>query len=707
MSQLLLEFFSEEIPARMQKGAQETLATLFRQKIIQQGIDSESLEIKTYVTPRRLVLCVENLPTQQQDQEEERRGPRVDAPDAALQGFLTSTSLALADCDIRETPKGKFYFAVIRKKGKALKDLWPDLVRDLIADFTWPKSMRWAGSQQTWVRPLHSGLCLFDGEAVHFDVIMGDESEPNVPTVHFGDTTMGHRFLNPTPFKVENFDQYQETLRACHVILDPKERRQIILEQAEKLAEKEGCRLLEDERLLEELVGLVEWPVLHLGQIDRQFLGLPREVLITSMRVHQRYLVLEHPHDGLSHFIIVANSIAPDGGRTTIEGNQRVLKARLSDADFFMSQDRRKTLKQHADQLHQLVFHQDLGTLAQKTQRLQQLAQYLAPAFGLDPKIAGETAALLKSDLVTEMVGEFPELQGIIGQYYARAEGYDLEVATAIGQQYFLKSQAEHGSLLTSLGRLMALVDRFDTLISFFSIGIKPTGSKDPYALRRAALTMVDLLDDQNITLDFDSMVAQIHGALKDIASEDKYLPLAHVQQQFKEFFDERLKIYWQKQGLDHDIIAASMSNHALSSLYNLKQKCRDLQNYFKGENSQGFLWLQGYRRALHILKIEEHKDQKVYQGSDVDPALFQEPEEQAFFSALQQFDLSHQGSSHNKNFHDLLKSLSTLIPAIDAYFDKIMINAEDTRVRQNRLNTLAFFRRLVDQMADFSKIED
>ena len=707
MSQLLLEFFSEEIPARMQKGAQETLATLFRQKIAQQGIESESLEIKTYVTPRRLVICVENLPTQQQDQAEERRGPRVDAPDAAFQGFLTSTGLALSECDIRETPKGKFYFAVIRKKGKALKDLWPDLVRSIIADFTWPKSMRWAGSQQTWVRPLHSGLCLFNGEAIHFDVALGDINQPNVPTAHFGDTTMGHRFLNPTPFKVENFDQYQDTLRAHYVILDPDERRHVIVEQAKLLADNVGCWVLEDERLLEELVGLVEWPVLHLGKIDRAFLTLPRDVLITSMRVHQRYLVLEHPQDGLSHFVIVANSIAPDGGQTTIDGNQRVLKARLSDADFFMHQDRRKTLKQHADQLHQLVFHQDLGTLAQKTQRLQQLAQYLAPAFGLDVPVAGETAALLKSDLVTEMVGEFPELQGIIGGYYARAEGYDPEVATAIGQQYFLKSQNESGLSLTPLGRLMALVDRFDTLISFFTIGIKPTGSKDPYALRRAALTIIDLLDDQNISLDFDTMVAQIHSSLKDIAPEDKYLSLADVQQQFKDFFEERLKIYWQKQGLTHDIIAAGMGNYALSSLYDLKQKCRDLQTYFKDENSQGSLWLQGYRRALHILKIEENKDQRVYQGSDIDPVLFQEPEEQTFFASLQQFDASDQESSDIKNFHQMLSSLSTLISAIDAYFDKIMINAEDTHVRQNRLNTLAFFRNLVDQIADFSQIED
>ena len=242
MSQLLLEFFSEEIPARMQKGASETLAALFRQKITQHGIDCEILTIKTYVTPRRLVLCVENLPEYQQDQEEERRGPRVDAPDAALQGFQTSTGMALTKCDIRDTPKGKFYFAVIKKKGQALKDLWPNLVRSIIADFTWPKSMRWAGSQQTWVRPLHSGVCLFNHEAIYFDVVMGDESRPDTPCVCFGDTSFGHRFLDPTPFKVENFDQYQSALRARHVILDPEERRQIIVQQADKLAQDVGCQ---------------------------------------------------------------------------------------------------------------------------------------------------------------------------------------------------------------------------------------------------------------------------------------------------------------------------------------------------------------------------------------------------------------------------------------------------------------------------------
>ena len=711
MSQLVLEFFSEEIPARMQKGAMETLATLFCHNITQHGINCERLDLKTYVTPRRLVLHVEHLPQFQPDRIEERRGPRVDVPEMAVQGFLTSTGLTLAQCEVRDTPKGKFYFAVTKKQGQALKMLLPDLVRRLIADFTWPKSMRWAGSQQTWVRPLHTGVCLFDQEAVCFDVVLGDDCKPATPRISFGDTSFGHRFLDPAPFQVKSFQHYQDNLRTRYVILDPAERRQIIEQQADQLAQKVGCSVLEDTRLLDEIVGLVEWPVLYLGEIDRQFLNLPREVLITSMRVHQRYLVLEHPQNGLSHFIIVANCVASDGGQTTIQGNQRVLKARLSDADFFIHQDQRKTLKQRIDQLNQLIFHQDLGTLAHKTQRLQQLARHLAPVFSVDATKAAETAQLLKCDLVTDMVGEFPELQGIIGQYYARFEGYDNEMAMAIGQQYVLKSenqpsqnQCDDGR--TPLSRLMAFVDRFDTLISFFTIDIKPTGSKDPYALRRAALTIIDLLENHDIKLDFDEVIAQVYEALRAIVPEHKYQPLVHVQQQFRAFFGERLKVYWQKQGLGHDILSAVIGNHVGDSLYNLKRKCQALQTYFKDERQHGILWLQGYRRAHHILEIEEHKDQRRYQGCDIDPALFKEVEEQTFFLALKNLASIDPSSSKIKDFDYIFKSLSTLIPVIHAYFDKIMINTQEAPVRHNRLNTLALFRALVCEFADFSKIE-
>ncbi len=488
MAEFLLELFSEEIPAGMQARAAADLERLVTAGLKEVGLDWTATE--AHSTPRRLTLWVDGLPLAQPDVKEERKGPKVDAPEKAIAGFLRSTGLTLEQCEQRETPKGAVWFALIERLGRPTGEVLVGIIDKAVRDLPWPKSMRWAEGGFRWVRPLHHILVLFDGTP-----LVGEfEPEPHSRFV-FSALVRGHRFLAPDAVPVSNYAEYKQALVDGFVILDREDRKARILEQATKLADAEGLRLRDDPGLVDEVAGLVEWPVAHLGRIDEDFMDVPAEVLITSMRSHQRYFALETENGALApRFVLVANRPTTDGGAAVIDGNERVLRARLSDAKFFWDQDRKVKLEDRVPALKQIIFHAKLGTVEDKVIRLQTLAADLAEVIpGADPDRARSAALLAKADLTSGMVGEFPELQGVIGRYYARAEGETEEVAEAIAQHYSpLGPNDVCPTEPTAIA--VALAEKLDTLVGFFGIDEKPTGSRDPYALRRAALGAIRLI---------------------------------------------------------------------------------------------------------------------------------------------------------------------------------------------------------------------
>ncbi|MFN9001432.1 MAG: glycine--tRNA ligase subunit beta, partial [Holosporales bacterium] len=471
MADLIVEFRSEEIPARMQRRAREDLVTLFRDALGHLGITPAAEQ--TFVTPRRLTYAAQGLPVATPDRVEEKRGPRIDAPAQALEGFLRQTGLSsLDECEQRDTGKGIFYFALSQQKGQPLADLLPGLIEDIVSRFPWPKSMRWGKGNRTWVRPLSAGLCVFDGRPVTFTLSMNKEAL-DAPQVVFGGETVGHRFMERDAFAVDSLAAYQEGLKQRFVMVDQDARRDSIKAQVAKRAQEKGLSVWQDQGLEDEVTGLVEWPVAYLGAIEPKFLALPREVLMTVMRVHQRYFALQDHQGHLAPwFVVVANIEAKDGGATLVDGNERVLKARFSDAHFFYQQDLKTPLGAHARGLENIVFHKDLGLMSAKVQRLQNLSRWLAPFFDVNPDQAAHAAALAKADLTTHMVGEFPELQGIMGRIYALAQGESAEVATAIEEHYLPRGAQDHLPA-TPLGRVLALADRLDTLVGFFALNIR------------------------------------------------------------------------------------------------------------------------------------------------------------------------------------------------------------------------------------------
>jgi len=490
MAELLLELLSEEIPARMQARAADDL-----KRLVSDGLKAAGLEFKdarAFATPRRLALVVDGLPTARADVSEERRGPRVGAPDQAVQGFLKGAGLASLDqAEKRDTGKGEFWFAVVRKKGGPTADALPGIIDAAMKALPWPKSMKWGSGTMTWVRPLQSIVALFDGKVLAGEMAPGGQMAP----IKFGDSTRGHRFLSKGEIKVASFADYAAKLEAAHVILDPAERRKIILAGAEKLCAEAQVSLKSDEALLDEVTGLVEWPVPMLGTIDGQFMDVPPEVLIVSMKTHLRHFVTTKKDGALaSRFVVVANTVARDGGQTIVDGNERVLRARLSDAKFFWDQDRKQRLEERLPALRDIVFHAKLGTQAERVTRIEILADKIAPHVpGADSAQAILAAHLCKADLVSGMVGEFPELQGIIGRYYALGEKLPLAVADAIGDHYAPAGPNDRcPSAPVSIA--VALADKLDALISFWAIGEKPTGSRDPFALRRAALGIIRIV---------------------------------------------------------------------------------------------------------------------------------------------------------------------------------------------------------------------
>lgn len=695
-AELLIELFSEEIPARMQLQAASDFKRLFAEQLKQAQLEWDTID--TFVGPRRLTLAGKNIPTQQQDRSEERRGPRVDAPPKAIEGFLKSAGLSsIDDCEQRETPKGTFLFATQHIKGEQFRDLIPDMLNTIIKSFPWPKVMRWGGNAQSWVRPLHSILCLFDDQVVPGQLDLGETK------IDFGDTTVGHRFMAPDVLTITSFADYKEKLEKASVIVDHNRRKSLIQEQIQQLAEEHNLVVHVDPKLLDEVTGLVEWPQTILGNIEPEFMSLPREVLVTSMRVHQKYFALENTKGDLApHFIVVTNVKAQDGGATLVKGNERVLRARLADAQFFYDQDRKQTLEDHGKGLEGVIFHAQLGSMGEKIARMEVLAGQLASSMSADLTQAQRAARLCKNDLVTEMVGEFPELQGTMGAYYATHDGAADEVAQAIADHY--KPRGPQDNLPTdSVGDVVSLADKLDTLVGFFAIGIKPTGAKDPYALRRAALGIIRIAErHQELNL-FEQLSAAYDLYAK--ANLPDLQPKDPIVEDLKTFVLDRLKVYWRDQGQRHDHIAAVFAVAKDTPLALLHQRVLALQNLMQGEDVIGIDLLTAYKRACNIVRIEEEKDKTHYNGA-VDVNVLIEPTEIKLHQSLVT-NLAEIESSLEK--HDYSKSmvfLAALKPEIDAFFDEVLVNAKVEDLRTNRLKILSLIRDTFNQIADFSVIE-
>ncbi len=682
MTDLLLELFSEEIPARMQAQAEKDLARLITGQLDEAGFKAE--EVQTYSTPRRLVLRATGLPLQQEDRTEERKGPKVGAPDKAIEGFLRSVGMSKDQLETRSDKKGEFYVARIESKGRPTPEIIAEIVPAVVQNFPWPKSMRWGSGSLRWVRPLHSILCLFDGKVVPFEV----------DNIKSGNTTKGHRFLAPAEFSVSGWDDYLPKLKDAHVVLDPKERRDLIYAQAKEKASADGFELVEDQRLLEEVAGLVEWPTVLTGAIPEKLVqpvaegGLPPEVLQTAMRVHQKYFSLKNPQTDLlaPKFAVVSNMVAPDGGEAIVAGNEKVLQARLSDAEFFWDQDRKEPLHTRTESLKNIVFHADIGSLYEKVERTEKLAVWFANLFGTDEAAVRRAAQLAKADLTTDMVYEFPELQGLMGRYYATHDGEPAEVAEAIEQHYAPVGPSDdcpHAPVAISV----ALADKIDTLVQFFAIGQPPTGSKDPFALRRAALGAI------RITLENDLRfkLSEAFGALRDDWGD--LLP----------FFADRLKVQQRDLGVRHDLIDAVFALPDQDDLVLLVRRVDALAAFLKTPNGENLL--AGYKRAANILRIEEKKDEQAYEGAP-DSALFQQDEEKALHDAITKAIGKMDAAIGGERFEEAMNAAAELREPVDAFFNEVKVNAEDSGVRENRLRMLSLIRNALGRIADFSKIE-
>ena len=697
MSELLLELFSEEIPARMQARAAEDLQRLMTDKLHEAGLHFTLA--RTYVTPRRLTLVIEELPAAQPDVREERKGPRVGSPQAAIDGFLKSAGLkSVKECEERDTGKGVFYFATIEKKGRPTAEVLSSIVTECIQQMPWSKSMRFADLTQRWVRPLHHVLAVFDGAALAGAVPMGATTK-----LAFTSRTRGHRFLSPSEINVANSSDYLIKLKSSKVIPDPKERRTLIWAQCRDRALKEGLTVKQDEGLLDEVTGLVEWPVVLMGKIDQQFMTVPPEVLTTSMRTHQKYFALQDKNGKLAaRFLVVANMDTADKGAQIIAGNERVLRARLSDAMFFWQQDQKVRLAERLPALNDIIFHARLGTLGQKVTRIEALARYLAGLIpGCNADQAAQAARLAKADLTSGMVGEFPELQGIMGRYYAGIEGHAPEIADAIADHYRPLGPTD---LCPSapVSVAVALADKIDSLVGFFAIDEKPTGSKDPFALRRAALGVIRLILENGLRLNLRDVFGFAYSGFYDRGGFEQNQPKAVIAQ-LLDFFADRLKVALKERGVRHDLIAAVFALGDEDDLVRLMARVKALQDLV--ESDAGANLLAAYRRASNIVRIEEKKDGTTYDGP-ADPAKFTQDEERKLFKALEQESQTARKRIANEEFVAAMGSLSNLRAPIDDFFDRVTVNDPDPALRANRLRLLSTIRATLNAVADFSKIE-
>jgi glycyl-tRNA synthetase beta chain len=697
MAELLLELFSEEIPARMQARAAEDLQRLVTDKLKAAGLTFTSA--KSFVTPRRLALVVDGLPLAQPDVKEEKKGPRVGSPQQAVEGFLKSAGLASLDqCEKRDTGKGEFYFAVVEKRGVATAEILPEIILAAMSDLPWPKSMRWASNAQRWVRPLHSIVALLDGKALPGAFDLNDDK------VTFGNKTKGHRFLSSGEISVSNFADYQAKLKAAKVILDQGERRASIKAQSEAAAAKESLTVKADEGLLDEVTGLVEWPTVLMGKIDDEFMSVPHEVLTTSMRVNQKYFALLDKNGKLApRFLVTANIEASDGGKAIIHGNERVLRARLSDAKFFWDQDLKVSLSERTPQLDAITYHAKLGTVGQKVSRVKALARDLAKFVpGCDAGLANQAAGLAKADLVSGMVGEFPELQGIMGRYYARHEKLSDAVADAIADHY--KPLGPNDTCPSApVSIAVALADKIDTLTGFFAIDEKPTGSKDPFALRRAALGIIRLIIENKLRLKLREVLALTYrGYHGTVAGFNGSVP-KEVIEDLMDFIADRLKVALKEQGTRHDLITAVFALGDEDDLTRLLARVEALKKLI--DSTDGANLLAGYKRAANILRIEEKKD-GVAHSAEPDAGWLKQDEEKTLWQTLTAVRRQVLATIGNEDFGAAMRALAELRAPVDAFFDKVTVNAEEKELRGNRLRLLNSIRDTFNLVADFSKIE-
>jgi glycyl-tRNA synthetase beta chain len=712
MPDLLLELFSEEIPARMQRQAADDLKRLVTNALVERNLLYEGAQ--SFVTPRRLTLHVVGLPPAQPDLREERKGPRVGAPDAAIQGFLKSAGLKrIEDARVETDPKkGEFYVALIEKPGRETKEAIAEIMPSIIRSFPWPKSMRWGAASAKpdalhWVRPLRGIVCMLATQHETAEIVSFE-----VDGLKSGDVTWGHRFMAPKPFHVRRYHDYVDALHKAKVVLDADRRKAIILAEAKELAFAQGLTLVEDEGLLEEVAGLVEWPVVLMGEFEAAFLDLPAEVIRATIRANQKCFVLREAAGKLANkFMLVSNLVAPDGGAAIAAGNGRVVRARLADARHFWQTDlaalpdakdkTAKPLDQRLEKLERVVFHEKLGTQGERIARIEALARELAPRVLADQRLAARAAHLAKADLATEMVGEFPELQGLMGRYYAIRQGEELSVADAIEEHY--KPQGPNDRTPTSpVSIAVALADKLDTLVGFWLIDEKPTGSKDPYALRRAALGVIRLIFENNLQRVELNRVVRI--AQNQFSSPLVSADVRAVQRQdLLSFFVDRLKVYLREKGARHDLIDAVVSAAGWDDLLTIPRRVEALGRLLDTEDGKNLL--MGYRRAANILRAEEKKDGAEAFVGQHDPALLALPAEKDLADVLAAADAAARERVAREDFEGAMRALATLRAPVDAFFLDVTVNAADPALRLNRLRLLGELREAMHAVADFSKV--
>ena len=724
MAELVLELFSEEIPARMQGRAAEDL-----KRLVTDGLKAQGLEVgeaKAFATPRRLALMVEGVPAKSPDISEERKGPRVNAPEAAIAGFLKGAGLtSIKDATVvKDEKKGDFYVAKIDKPGRKAGEIIAEVVPAVAAKFPWPKSMRWGSGRTTWVRPLHSILCLLDGKVVPFAI----------EDVESGKETRGHRFHGNELFPVSGWEDYLRSLKRNRVILDGAERASLIESQAKTLAKEHKLALVEDEALLAENAGLTEWPLVLMGAFDEAFLEVPAECLITSMKQHQKCFSLKAPRTGklANRFLLVSNLTPKDGGAAIVAGNEKVIAARLSDARFFWQQDLKRPLDEMAIALGGITFHDELGSQKERVERVAELAFQIAGAVDAVPEDARRAAQLAKADLVSGMVGEFPELQGLMGRYYAEAGGIKPEIARAIELHYKPKGPAdtvpkvEEGD---ATAVAVALADKLDTLVGFWTIGEKPTGSGDPYQLRRAALGVIRIVLENDLRLPLLKIInAQLKTARipSPLVGEGKgggdrrtsaagVPPTPNPSPQgggesvgvdLIAFFADRLKVHLREKGARHDLIDAVFALGGQDDLALIVKRVEALDAFLKTDD--GASLLIGVKRAVNILRDEEKKDKKSYAGT-YDLKLLTENEELALAASIESVKQDTVAAINVENFAGAMRALAELRAPVDAFFDKVTVNVtgvpDADKLRANRLALLSEIRAATLNVADFSKI--
>ncbi len=749
MPDLLIELFSEEIPARMQARAAEDLKKLMTDGLVEAGLTYASAA--GFATPRRLALTVEGLLAESPTVREERKGPRVDAPEKALEGFLRSTGLTKDQLEARDTGKGEVWFAKIEKTGRPAAGIVAEVLEATVRGFPWPKSMRWGAGSLRWVRPLHSILCILSDEG-------GAEVVPlEIDGIAAGDTTAGHRFMAPGRFAVTGFDDYVAKLKKAHVVLSGQERADHIRHDAESLAFARGLEVVEDRGLLAEVAGLVEWPVVLMGDIDEAFLGLPPEVLKTSMKEHQKFFSVKNPKTGrIEKFVTVANRETADHGAAILAGNQKVLAARLSDAKFFWENDlriARAGMEQWVEALGNVTFHGALGTQKQRIERIAALAGDLAPKVGADAETARTAARFAKADLSSEMVYEFPELQGTMGRYYAEAAGLGPDVAAAAQEHYAPLGPADDVPT-APVSVAVALADKIDMLTGFWAIDEKPTGSKDPFALRRAALGVIRILLSNDIRLnltrfiDAELLKQEIVENLDEAEEKDVFLvermidrvakhgvfgaawrairdELAEKEETFEpeegtwlarirktvpatrndllSFFHDRLKVHLRDEGVRHDVIDAVIAMPSNDDLTLLVKRAKALSAAL--ETDDGVNLIQGFKRAHNILRQAEAADGVEYSFGP-DPKFAETDEERALFAALDAAEAKIGPAMENEDFAAAMHAMASLRGPIDAFFEAVQVNTENQAVRRNRLNLLHRISVICLAVADLTRIE-